>query len=110
MNDSSRPTWCDIDLAALERNYRAIEHLVGASKMMPVIKADAYGHGLIQVASRLEDIGAPRLAVAYVEEGLALRAGGITVPIQVLGGAVARQIPLFLEPVSYTHLTLPTKA
>jgi len=97
MNDSSRPTWCDIDLAALERNYRAIEHLVGASKMMPVIKADAYGHGLIQVASRLEDIGAPRLAVAYVEEGLALRAGGITVPIQVLGGAVARQIPLFLE-------------
>ena len=97
MTESSRPTWCDIDLAALERNYRAIEHLVGESKMMPVIKADAYGHGLIQIGSRLQDIGAPRLAVAYVEEGLALRAGGITIPIQVLGGAVTRQIPAFLE-------------
>ena len=59
MTESSRPTWCDIDLAALERNYRAIEHVVGESKMMPVIKADAYGHGLIQIGSRLQDIGAP---------------------------------------------------
>lgn len=97
MTDSSRPTWCDIDLAALERNYSAIKQVVGASKMMPVIKADAYGHGLTQIGTRLQEIGAPCLAVAYVEEGLALRAAGITVPIQVLGGAVTRQIPLFLE-------------
>ena len=97
MTDSSRPTWCDIDLAALDRNYAAIEQVVGASKMMPVIKADAYGHGLTQIGTRLQEIGAPCLAVAYVEEGLALRAAGITVPIQVLGGAVTRQIPLFLE-------------
>lgn len=97
MTDSSRPTWCDIDLAALERNYSAIKQVVGVSKMMPVIKADAYGHGLTQIGTRLQEIGAPCLAVAYVEEGLALRAAGITVPIQVLGGAVTRQIPLFLE-------------
>ena len=97
MTDSSRPTWCDIDLAALDRNYAAIEQVVGASKMMPVIKADAYGHGLTQIGTRLQEIGAPCLAVAYVEEGLALRAAGITLPIQVLGGAVTRQIPLFLE-------------
>ena len=97
MTDSSRPTGCDIDLAALERNYSAIKQVVGASKMMPVIKADAYGHGLTQIGTRLQEIGAPCLAVAYVEEGLALRAAGITVPIQVLGGAVTRQIPLFLE-------------
>ena len=97
MTDSSRPTWCDIDLAALERNYSAIKQVVGVSKMMPVSKADAYGHGLTQIGTRLQEIGAPCLAVAYVEEGLALRAAGITVPIQVLGGAVTRQIPLFLE-------------
>ena len=97
MNDTERPTWCDINLAALEHNYKAVQAHVGNSQVMPIVKADAYGHGLIQVAQKLQDLNTSCLGVAYVEEGIALRQGGITTPIHVLGGAVARQIPLFLE-------------
>ena len=91
-----RPTRCVVDLGAIERNLRAIEQHVGHATVMPVVKANAYGHGLEAVGRRLEAAGAAGLGVAYVEEGVALRKAGVTIPIQVLGGAVARQIPLFL--------------
>ncbi len=97
MNDTERPTWCDIDLTALENNYKAIQTHVGNTEVMPIVKADAYGHGLAQVATKLEELNVPCLGVAYVEEGVSLRKAGITTPIHVLGGAVERQIPLFLE-------------
>lgn len=97
MNDIQRPTWCDIDLAALENNYNAIQAHVGNSQVMPIVKADAYGHGSTHVAAKLEELNVPCLGVAYVEEGITLRNAGITTPIHVLGGAVERQIPLFLE-------------
>ena len=92
-----RPTRCVVDLGAIERNYRAIDAHVDGAQVMPVVKANAYGHGLAEVALRLEQAGAPALGVAYVEEGVALRNAGVKVPVQVLGGAVQRQIPLFLE-------------
>ncbi|HBQ04767.1 MAG TPA: alanine racemase, partial [Acidimicrobiaceae bacterium] len=92
-----RPTWCDINLTALENNYKAIQAHVGDTQVMPIIKADAYGHGITQVASKLEELNTPCLGVAYVEEGVTLRKAGITTPIHVLGGAVERQIPIFLE-------------
>ncbi len=92
-----RPTRCVVDLSAIEGNYRAIDAHVGGAQVMPVVKANAYGHGLGEVGRRLEHAGAPCLGVAYVEEGIALRDAGVTIPVQVLGGAVARQIPLFLE-------------
>ena len=97
MTDTRRPTWCDIDLNALAHNYTAIKSHVGTAEVMPVIKADAYGHGITQVAQRLQQLEAPCMAVAYVEEGITLRKNGITTPIHVLGGAVERQIPLFIE-------------
>ena len=97
MNDTQRPTWCDINLTALENNYKAIQAHVGHTQVMPIIKADAYGHGITQVASKLEELNTPCLGVAYVEEGVTLRKAGITTPIHVLGGAVERQIPIFLE-------------
>ena len=50
MTDTRRPTWCDIDLNALAHNYTAIKSHVGTAEVMPVIKADAYGHGITQVA------------------------------------------------------------
>ena len=78
MNDTERPTWCDINLAALEHNYKAVQAHVGNSQVMPIVKADAYGHGLIQVAQKLQDLNTSCLGVAYVEEGIALRQGGIT--------------------------------
>ena len=74
---------------------------------MPVIKADAYGHGLAPVGLHLESIGAELLGVAYVEEGAALRRAGATIPIHVLGGAVAEQIPAFVD--FGLDLTIPSR-
>ena len=92
-----RPTRCVVDLGAIERNYLRINHHVGTAAVMPIVKANAYGHGIAQVGQRLQAVGAPCLGVAYVEEGVALRLAGVTIPVQVLGGAVTRQIPMFLE-------------
>ena len=68
---------------ASPRTTRALQRLVPVP-VMPVVKADAYGHGALPVARRLLAAGAPMLAVAYVEEAVALREGGISVPIVVL--------------------------
>ena len=60
---------------------------------MPVVKADAYGHGAVHVARRLAEEGAPIFAVAVVEEGLELRRAGITQPILVMGWIGKDQLP-----------------
>ena len=91
-----RPTWCDIDLDALDRNLAAIRRHVGSAEVVPVVKANAYGHGIAQIGLALQAAGVSCVAVAYVEEALALRSAGVTIDIHVLGGAVERQIPLFL--------------
>jgi len=81
-----RPTHAVIDLDALASNYRTIARaLPKGYAVMPVVKADAYGHGAGQVARRLAQEGAPIFAVAVVEEGLELRRAGITQPILVMG-------------------------
>ncbi len=91
-----RPTRFDIDLGALGRNLTAIRRHVGNADVVPVVKANAYGHGMAQVGLTLQAAGVQCLAVAYVEEAVALRGAGVTVDIHVLGGTVERQIPLFL--------------
>jgi len=73
-----------IDTVALRHNLQAIRRLAPNSRIMAVIKANAYGHGLIGVARALDTADA--LAVARIEEGLALRAAGIKTPIVLLGG------------------------
>jgi alanine racemase len=78
-----RPARARIDLDRLAGNYRALRGLVPVP-VMPVIKADAYGHGAIAVARRLVAEGVERLAVAYVEEAIALREQGFSLPIVVL--------------------------
>ncbi|MCP5096486.1 MAG: alanine racemase, partial [Chloroflexi bacterium] len=60
-------------------------------------KANAYGHGLVEVARHVVSLGAPYLGVAYLEEGILLREVGITAPILVLGGIIGNQVPLFLQ-------------
>lgn len=92
-----RPTRLEVDLDQLASNYRAIEQRVGSSKVMPILKANAYGHGLVEVARMLEALGAPMIGVAYLEEGLRIREEGVRIPTLVLGGIVGEQIPLFLE-------------
>jgi alanine racemase len=92
-----RPTHLEVDLTRLRDNYRIIAAHVAPARVMPVLKANAYGHGLVQVAKLLETVGAPMIAVAYLEEALRLRQEGVRLPVLVLGGIVGAQIPRFLE-------------
>jgi alanine racemase len=65
-----RPGWARVDLTCLAENYRAVTAHVPVP-LMPVVKADAYGHGAASVTRWLESLGAPLFAVAYPEEGIA---------------------------------------
>ena len=85
--DRSR-TWAEISLGNLEHNYRALRGcLEPGCRFAGVVKADAYGHGAIPVARRLEELGADYLAVACLEEAAQLRRAGIAAPILILGAA-----------------------
>jgi len=78
--------WVEVDLSALAHNVRQIRGLLAPStKIMAVVKADAYGHGAIDVARTLTDLGVEWLAVATVTEGIELRQAGIFAPILLLG-------------------------
>jgi alanine racemase len=91
-----RPTVLEVDLAQLSANYRAVAAHAGVP-VMPILKANAYGHGLVEVGRHFERLDPPYLGVAYLEEGLRLRQEGVRTPILVLGGIVGNQIPLFVE-------------
>jgi len=93
---SQRPTRIVVDLDALAGNLRAIRSRVGVP-VMAILKANAYGHGLVPVARHLQAQGADRFGVAFVEEGIALRRAGIHLPILVLGGILGRQAGLLIE-------------
>ena len=92
-----RPTHVEVDLDVLAGNYRAIAAHVAPARVMPILKANAYGHGLVEVARLLERLAAPCVGVAYLEEGLRLRQHGVRLPVLVLGGILGSQIPRFLE-------------
>ena len=80
-------TQAHIDLDRLTANYRSIHAAVGASvTVLPVVKADAYGHGAVEIARTLSAAGAGRFAVSCLEEGAALRSAGIDGEILVLCG------------------------
>ncbi|TMQ26209.1 MAG: alanine racemase [Candidatus Rokuibacteriota bacterium] len=92
-----RPTVVEVSLARLTENLRAIETVVAPAAVMPIVKANAYGHGLVEVARHLVAQGARRLGVAFLEEAVALREAGVALPILVMGGILGNQIPLFLR-------------
>jgi alanine racemase len=94
---SLRPTIVEISLARLADNFRAIQGAVGRAAVMPILKANAYGHGLVPVARHFALLGATYFGVAFLEEAVALREAGITQPILVMGGIFGDQIPLFLR-------------
>jgi alanine racemase len=81
----SRPTRAIIDLRALRQNYELAQGLSGSGNAMPIVKANAYGHGAVSVARALEPL-APALGVASIEEALELREAGIRKPILLLEG------------------------
>ena len=92
---NDRPTRIRVDLAAIGHNFRALQAHAGAP-VMGIVKANAYGHGLVPVALQLQSEGIGQLGVALVEEGLVLRRAGVTVPILVMGGIHAPQVSQFL--------------
>ena len=86
-NAGHRPTWAEIDLNALAANYHIVKEKVGAGvNVMAVVKANAYGHGAVECAQRLEREGAAWFGVALPEEGIELRAAQVAKPILCLGG------------------------
>jgi alanine racemase len=91
-----RPTYAVVSLGRLRANLAAVRAHAAPARVMAVLKANAYGHGLEAVARCLAP-HADALGVALVEEGIALRRLGIDKPILVMGGTWTRQIPLFLE-------------
>ncbi|HZY09831.1 MAG TPA: alanine racemase [Bacteroidota bacterium] len=82
-----RPTRAEIDLKALQFNYEGIRKKVGKNiKVMGIVKANAYGHGIIDISQALIRFGTEFLGTALLEEGIFLRKHGISVPILILGG------------------------
>jgi alanine racemase len=95
--DVVRPTLVEVDLRILRENFLAIKKSVSPARIMPILKANAYGHGLVRIARLMQDIGAEIIGVAVLEEGILLRESGITMPILVLGGILGNQVPHFLK-------------
>ena len=90
-------TWAEIDLGNLEHNYRALRACAPGSKFLGVVKANAYGHGAVPVAKKLEELSADYLAVACLNEALELRDAGIEMPVMILGGTPPELAELVVE-------------
>ena len=106
-NIGYRPTWAEVNLDNVEYNFRQIKKMVSAGvKVMVTVKADAYGHGLVQVAKRLCACGVDYLGVASIDEGIALREAKIYLPVLVLGLVLKEDIePLFTYDLTATVCT-----
>lgn len=96
--ESQPPVWIEVDLQAIRDNFLQIRrHVPSRVKILTVIKANGYGHGLLPVAQALSGAGADFLAVASVVEAVALRRAGIGARILVLGQCLAGEAPLVVE-------------
>ncbi len=95
-NLSIRPTYLEVNLGCLKQNLENIRKRVAPAKVMTVLKANAYGHGVDGVAPFIAPLS-DYIGVAIVEEGIHLREIGIETPILVMGATLSDQIPLFIE-------------
>lgn len=92
-----RPTRAEISLQSIQKNLNSISNKVGPNvKVMGIVKANAYGHGLVETSKALVKYGIDYLGVGFLEEGLVLRQNGINCPILVLGGVLGDQVQHFL--------------
>ena len=89
-----RRTWAEIDLDAIAHNYEQARKQIGPKvKYLGVVKADAYGHGAVEVGRELERLGADYLAVSSIDEARQLRRHGIKMPILILGHTPGEMVP-----------------
>lgn len=104
MSDRNDDLWIEVDLDALAHNYRQVRDQIGGEKgVICVVKANAYGHGLIETARAFATEGAPCLAVSHLGEGRALREAGLTLPILVM----VPSLPAYYEELLALNL-IPT--
>lgn len=86
LDEAARPVWAEIDLSAIDRNLAVIrDGLAPGTKVLATVKADAYGHGMVPVARHLEALGVDGLATANVQDAIAARVAGVTLPILIYG-------------------------
>ena len=98
MDSTLKRTWAEIDLDALSHNYQMLRKRIGANvKFLGVVKADAYGHGSVQVSRLLQELGADYLAVSSIDEAIELRHNGITMPILILGHTPKEQVSQLIK-------------
>ena len=87
-----RPAWVEVDVSAIEDNVRAIKRYVGRqTAVLAVVKAEAYGHGLVPSAQAALAGGADLLGVAIPEEAAALRGAGVSAPVLIMGCTLPAQ-------------------
>ena len=111
MESTLKRTWAEIDLDALEHNYRTLRKHVGENvKFLGVVKADAYGHGAIPYSHLLEELGADYLAVSSLDEAMELRANDIHLPILILGYTPADQVGNLIDLQVTQAVTSPEAA
>ncbi len=103
---STRSTQVEIELACLERNYHRLRGTHRRRRLMTVVKADAYGHGMVPVARFLAEQGQRLFAVAVLEEALTLRRAGIQGRILVLGPPEPRELEAYAA--QRIELTVPS--
>lgn len=102
MSEAQKRTWAEISLSNIKHNYDAIRSdIPKGCRFLGVVKADAYGHGALRVASLLQQYGADYLAVSCLDEALELRDGGISMPVLILGHTPH----IFTETLIENHLT-----
>ena len=111
MEQLLRRTWAEIDLDALEHNFNTLQQRLGPETgLVGVVKADAYGHGALQVSETLQRLGAAYLAVSSLDEGRELRHNGITMPILILGHTPEEYVPQLLKYDITQAITCEAKA
>ena len=98
VNHKGLRTWIEVDRKAIRHNFELFRRFIGKkTKLLAVVKSNAYGHGLIDFSREIDGLGADFLGVDSIVEGLALRRAGIAAPILVLGYTLPELIPVAAE-------------
>ncbi|USK34133.1 alanine racemase [Bacillus sp. F19] len=97
-NSFYRDTWAEIDLDAIYSNVKSMKNHIGENtQLIAVVKANAYGHGDVEVAKTALEAGAEMLAVAFLDEAVVLREAGVDVPILVMGASRPADVKIAID-------------